>query len=186
MHNCGHTYCVINTLWKFFLFLFIVHPILAKIKVAMRTVSDILQTKEKPTNIIEPDCLVFDALQKLLSVNLSYLIVLDNDTFKGIFCERDYTRNVILKGRSSKETTVKDVMTTQLPEVTPANTVEDCMYKMNKRGTRYLAVYNENKFEGIITIHDLLRQILANKHEVFDNVLASSLIENDESLGKFF
>lgn len=152
----------------------------------MRIVSDILQTKEKPTNIIESDCIVFDALQKLLSVNLSYLIVMDNGVFKGIFCERDYTRNVILKGRSSKETKVQDVMTTQLPEVSPSNTVEDCMYKMNKRGTRYLAVYDGKEFEGIITIHDLLRQILANKHEVFDNVLASSLIENDEAVGKFF
>ncbi len=151
----------------------------------MRTVKDILETKDRPNNIVAPDTLVIKGLEQLITVNLSYLVVMDNGNFLGIFCERDYTRNVVLKGRSSKETLVKEVMTTQLPVVSTNKTVEDCMYLMNKRGTRYLAAYDNENFAGIITIHDLLREVLANKQEVFDNDLTSSLLDNDES-GKFF
>ena len=146
----------------------------------MRTVQDMIDTKEFPTNTIEPTCLVIDALKKLISVNLSYLIVLKENDFEGIFCERDYTRNVLLQGRSSKETMVEEVMTTELPHVAVTKTVEDCMYLMNQRGTRYLAAFDGDTFKGIITIHDLLREVLASKEEVFDNSLASTLLEGDE------
>lgn len=151
----------------------------------MQTVDNILQTKEKPTNVIDPDTLVIDALKKLISVNLSYLIVFEEDKFVGIFCERDYTRKLVLQGRSSRDTPVREVMTTDLPEVTPDDTVEDCMYQMNTRGTRYLVVLDNGEFAGIVTIHDVLRAVLANKHDVFDNSLTSSLIDTEES-GKFF
>ncbi len=151
----------------------------------MHTVENLLRTKDKPTNTIEPGALVIEALQKLISVNLSYLIVFDDSNFLGIFTERDYTRKLVLQGRSSRETIVRDVMTTELPEVTLDKTVEDCMYQMNKRGARYLAAFDKDNFAGIITIHDLLRDVLANKQEIFDNSLANTLIDNEES-GKFF
>lgn len=151
----------------------------------MNTVKNILETKESPSNIIEPEALVIDALKKLISVNLSYLVVYEEGEFIGIFSERDYTRKLVLQGRSSKETIVREVMTTDLPAVNLDDTVEDCMYQMNIRGARYLAAFDGQKFLGIITIHDLLRTVLANKHEVFDNSLTNSLIDNDES-GKFF
>src|SRR5690242_8179472 len=118
----------------------------------MPTVKDILETKEQPTNTIEPTALVIDALRKLSDVNLSYLLVLDGDDFKGIFSERDYTRNLVLKGRSSRDTMVQEVMNTNLPKVKLSRTIEDCMYLMNVRGNRYLAAYDENnKFQGVIT-----------------------------------
>ncbi len=151
----------------------------------MYNVENILRTKDKPTNIIEPTALVIEALQKLISVNLSYLIVFEDNEFKGIFSERDYTRKLVLQGRSSRETIVRDVMTTDLPQVTLSNTVEDCMYQMNTRGARYLAVFEGNNFVGIITIHDLLRKVLASKQEVFNTSLTNSLLDNDEG-GKFF
>ena len=151
----------------------------------MQTVKNILETKEKPTNTIEPSALVIEALKKLISVNLSYLIVVENNEFKGIFSERDYTRKLVLQGRSSRDTTVRDVMTTDLPRVALSNTVEDCMYQMNTRGARYLAVFEGNDFVGIITIHDLLRKVLASKQEVFNTSLTNSLLDTDEG-GKFF
>src|SRR4051794_12706747 len=114
----------------------------------MHTVQNILRTKDKPTNIIEPSALVIEALQKLISVNLSYLIVFEGDEFKGIFSERDYTRKLVLQGRSSRETIVRDVMTSDLPRITLSNTVEDCMYQMNTRGARYLAAFDQNDFVG--------------------------------------
>ncbi|HSU49142.1 MAG TPA: CBS domain-containing protein [Segetibacter sp.] len=151
----------------------------------MKTVEDILRTKENASNTIEPTAMVIEALQKLIAVNLSYLIVFEEGEYLGIFCERDYTRKLVLQGRSSRDTMVRDVMTTELPEVELTDTVEDCMYQMNTRGARYLAVFTGSEFAGIITIHDLLREVLASKEKVFDNSLANSLIDTEES-GKFF
>jgi signal-transduction protein with cAMP-binding, CBS, and nucleotidyltransferase domain len=151
----------------------------------MKTVEDILRTKENASNTIEPTALVIEGLQKLIAVNLSYLIVYEGEEYLGIFCERDYTRKLVLQGRSSRDTMVRDVMTTELPEVTLTDTVEDCMYQMNTRGARYLAVFNGNSFTGIVTIHDLLREVLASKEQVFDNSLTSSLLDTEET-GKFF
>lgn len=151
----------------------------------MRTVRNILETKDEQSNIIDPSTMVIDALKKLISVNLSYLVVYENSEYIGIFSERDYTRKLVLEGRSSRETMVKDVLTTDLPEVSLDDTVEDCMYKMNTRGTRYVAAYDDNKFVGIVTLHDVLREVLASKENVFDNSLTNSLINNAES-GRIF
>src|SRR5687767_6708402 len=121
----------------------------------MQTVADILNRKSKPVNTITSDALVYDGLQMLNSVNLSYLVVMDDDAFKGIFCERDYTRNVILKGRSSMKTPIREIMTTDLPKVDLSDTVEQCMQMMNAFNTRYLLAFDEEKFLGVITIHDI-------------------------------
>ena len=151
----------------------------------MRTVRNMLETKDEQSNIIDPSIMVIDALKKLISVNLSYLVVYENGEYIGIFSERDYTRKLVLEGRSSRETLVKDVLATDLPEVSLDDTVEDCMYKMNIRGTRYLAAYDDNNFVGIITLHDVLREVLASKEDVFDNSLTNTLINHAES-GRIF
>jgi len=147
----------------------------------MRTVQDILDTKQRTFSVIAPDALVIDAINQLNSVNLSYLIVMDGKEYKGIFSERDYTRNVILKGRASNTTLVKDAMTIDLPMVELTDSVEHCMNLMNSHKTRYLLAYDDGRFENVITIHDLLRQVIANKEEVFDNTAAKTLLDNDES-----
>jgi CBS domain-containing protein len=147
----------------------------------MRTVKDILDSKQKTFNHIDPSALVIDAINLLNSVNLSYLVVMDGGNYKGIFSEREYTRNVILKGRASNTTMVKDAMTTDLPIVALTDSVEYCMNLMNSHKTRYLLAYNNNQFVGVITIHDLLRQVIASKEAVFDNNLTKTLLDNDES-----
>ena len=148
----------------------------------MRTVKNMLDSKPKAFNVVSPSTLVIDALSMLNSVNLSYLIVMDNDSYKGIFSERDYSRNVILKGRASNSTTVQEVMTVDLPIVAITDTVEYCMNTMNHNKTRYLLAYDaDEKFCGVITIHDLLRQVIANKEEVFDRGVAQQLIDQDEN-----
>src|ERR1700752_1848893 len=121
----------------------------------MRTVYDLLMSKPVVFNNIDEDTLVIDALQMLNSVNLSYLIVKKDDEFKGIFCERDYSRNVILKGRSSVNTKVEEVMTTDLAVVDTADTIEHCMNLMISHKSRYLLAYDDQQFAGVITIHDL-------------------------------
>ena len=146
----------------------------------MRTVIELLRSKPLAFNTINADALVIDALQMLNSVNLSYLVVKSGDEFKGIFCERDYSRNVILKGRSSSNTKVHEVMTTDLPMVEICDTVEHCMNLMLSRKARYLLAYDDQRFEGVITIHDLLRQVISNKEAVFDNAVAEKLLSHDE------
>lgn len=147
----------------------------------MNTVSDILASKPKAFNVIQPAALVIDALNLLNSVNLSYLVVMEGDEYKGLFGERDYSRNVVLKGRASNSTMVKDVMTTDLPVVTPDDTVAYCMSLMNSHKTRYLLAYDDGKFAGVITIHDLLRQVLASSADESDSSIARTLIDNEEA-----
>ena len=155
-------------------------------RILMLTVKNVLESKDKPFNTISSDTLVIDALNLLNSVNLSYLVVMDGDAYRGVFSERDYSRNLILKGRASNSTKVQDVMTKDLPVVGLKDTVEQCMYLMNSHKTRYLLAYDDNKnFAGIITIHDLLRQVINNREMVFDSSVAKQLIDNDES-GKIY
>lgn len=145
----------------------------------MRTVKNILETKAKTFNHIEPTALVIDAINMMNAVNLSYLIVMEGNEYRGIFSERNYTRNIILKGRASNTTKVEEAMTKDLPIVDLNDSVEYCMNLINSHKTRYLLAYHDNQFAGVITIHDLLRQVIASKEEVFDN-LAKKLLDDDE------
>lgn len=137
----------------------------------MRTVANILQNKAPQFNYIEPHALVIEALQHMNSVNMSYLIVKDEQGFHGIFSERDYSRNVILKGRHSDSCTVREVMSTEIPIVGLQDTVEQCMQMLNNHKTRYLLIFNDEQFEGVVTINDVLREALANKEMIFDELL---------------
>lgn len=151
----------------------------------MRTVKNILDSKSKMENIIQPHAKVIYALNYLKTVDLSYLVVMDEKKFCGIFSERDYARNVILQGRASNTTSVSEVMTTGLPKVYLNETVEHCMNTMNANRTRYLLAYDQDNFQGVITIHDLLRQVISNKEMVFDQSITERLLDQDES-GKIF
>ena len=147
----------------------------------MITVKEILDKKPVAFNYIEPGARIIEALTLLNSVNLSYLIVRDNDEYRGLFSERDYCRNVVLMGRSSHANTVEEVMTVDLPIVQLTDTAEHCMNMMNLHKTRYLLAYDDDeRFRGVITIHDLLRQVIANKHDVFDQAVAEKLLDQDE------
>jgi CBS domain-containing protein len=148
----------------------------------MRTVEDILESKTRPFNYIEPDALVFDALQLMNSVNLSYLVVMHGTTFYGIFSERDYSRNVILKGLHSNQTAVKDVMSVALPQVGLHETVERCMNLLNTHKTRYLVVLHEGQFRGVVTINDVLREAIANKELVFDDAALKHATESQDKI----
>ena len=146
----------------------------------MKAVKDLIEAKAKSFNFIESKTLVIDALSLLNSVNLSYLVVMEGEHFKGIFSERDYARNLILKGRSSTTTQVEDAMSTDFPFVELNDTVEYCMNLMNTRKARYLLAFDKGKFVGVVTIHDLLRQVIFNREEVFDYSIAKELLDEDE------
>ena len=152
----------------------------------MRTVKDILVSKPRPVNVTAPDTLVIDALRKLNEINLSYLVVLEGDKYQGIFSERDYSRNVLLKGRSSENTRVHEVMDTEVPRVHFDDTVEHCMNLMTQHSRRYLLAFDKDEFAGVITIHDLLRQVMTSKEQVFDDALTQRLIDVNESGGRIY
>jgi predicted transcriptional regulator len=143
----------------------------------MRTVSDILQKKSPVFNQISPEAKVLQGLQLMASVNLSYLVVMKEEQFQGIFSEREYSRNVILKGLHSDTTAIKDVMTTSLPFVALQDTVETCMQLLNSHKTRYLVVFDDETFRGIVTINDVLREALASKELVFDEKIIQETTE---------
>jgi CBS domain-containing protein len=148
----------------------------------MRTVKNVLETKSKRFNTASPETLVIDALSQLSSLNISYLIVMQGDQFKGIFTERDYSRNVILRGRTSSTTPVQEVMSTDYPIVDITDTIAYCMRLVNMHKTRYLLTFDDNhKFAGIITIHDLLRQAILDTEDKLDNNLAVQLINQEEA-----
>lgn len=146
----------------------------------MKTAQEVLWQKKAVNNIIHPDALVIEALNRLNEVNLSYLIVKDGDDFKGVFSERDYARKVVLQGRSSSETAVKEIMSTDLPEVQASDTLQACMSILAAHGRRYIVVRDEDVFEGIITIHDLFREVLLHGERVLDTRIARRLIEINE------
>ena len=149
----------------------------------MRTVANILQHKPPVFNFVDADAKVIEALQLMNSVNLSYLIVMKNDVFQGIFSERDYSRNVILKGLHSDSCAVKEVMSVSLPLVGNDDTVEHCMEMLNTHKTRYLIVFDDQEFKGIVTINDVLREALENKEMVFDKL---TILEATEMQDKIF
>ncbi|MFT3681827.1 MAG: CBS domain-containing protein [Ferruginibacter sp.] len=148
----------------------------------MRTVANILQNKPPAFNFIGPDAKVIEALHLMNSVNLSYLVVKNNDTFLGIFSERDYSRNVILKGLHSDSCTVKEVMSINLPVISPKVTVEQCMQLLNIHKTRYLVVFFDQEFQGVVTINDVLREAIENKEMVFDKLTIQEATELQDKI----
>lgn len=145
----------------------------------MRNAEAILSVKSKSLTSIEPSVYVYDALHLLNSVNLSYLVVMKDNEYQGIFCERDYSRNVILKGKSSKDTTVGEVMTRDLPLVHIGDSAEYCMNLMMTHSVRYLLVYDEPEFKGVLTIHDLLREVIRSQREHEDTSLSEELVTRE-------
>ena len=146
----------------------------------MKTAQEVLWQKSAVNNFIEPDALVIDALNRLNEVDLSYLIVKTEEKVLGIFSERDYARKVALQGRSSTTTKVSDIMSVDLPKVQVTDSLEACMNLIADRGRRYVLVMKGDKFEGVITIHDLLREVLIHGERALDTRVTRILIDINE------
>ncbi len=129
----------------------------------MRTVQQLLDEKGHDIQSIHPDDSVFDAIQKLANANIGALIVVEDDRPVGIFTERDYARSVILKGKSSPTTPVRDIMTTRVVFARPEQTVEQCMAVMTDKHIRHLPVLRDEKLIGMISIGDLVKSIIADQ-----------------------
>lgn len=131
----------------------------------MSTVRDILNNKHnKEVYTISPNITVFNALNIMAEKNVGALVVTEGKKVIGMFSERDYARKVILRGKSSKELTVAEIMTTNVLFVTPDNTVEECMALMTEKHVRHLPVLENNTLIGLVSIGDVVKQIISDKN----------------------
>lgn len=126
----------------------------------MKTVCQLLDAKGRKVYSTTPTATVFEALQTMAEAGVGALVVLDGEQLVGIFSERDYARNVILKGKSSKSTPISDIMTSQLITVTPGHTVEDCMNLMTDNHVRHLPVLENGRLIGLLSIGDVVKETI--------------------------
>ena len=129
---------------------------------------------------IGPNAMVIDAIRLMDEKNVGALPVVDNGTLVGIVSERDYTRKVILKGRSSKETPVNEIMTKQLVTVNPSNNVSECMRIITEKRVRHLPVLEGTKLVGILSIGDVVNWLMSAQKATIDNLERYSLAEIKE------
>lgn len=126
----------------------------------MLKVQDILGTKSKKIWSISSRETTYKALEILAEKDIGALMVIDEGKFSGIFSERDYARKVILKGKSSRDTSVGDLMTKEVYSITPDKTVEECMALMTTVHCRHMPVFENNQLIGVVTIGDIVNAII--------------------------
>jgi CBS domain-containing protein len=141
-------------------------------------ISSILAHKKASTVwSIGPNAMVLDAIQLMDAKNVGALPVLDNKTLVGLVSERDYTRKVILKGRSSKDTPVSDIMTKELLTVSPGVSVAECMRIMTEKRVRHLPVLEGTRLVGILSIGDVVNWLMSAQKAMIENLERYSLAE---------
>ncbi|HYX08760.1 MAG TPA: CBS domain-containing protein [Bacteroidales bacterium] len=126
----------------------------------MNFISTILDEKGHEVVKVSPDATVYDALQLMADHDIGALVVEENGKVAGMFTERDYARQVILKGRSSKEMKVRELMVKRLYYVTRKQTITDCMVLMTEKKIRHLPVIEDDKLLGIVSIGDVVNMII--------------------------
>ena len=126
---------------------------------------------------IGPNAMVFDAIQLMDEKNVGALPVVDNKALVGVVSERDYTRKIIVKGRSSKDTPVSDIMTKELLTVNPTNSVTECMRIMTDKRVRHLPILEGSKLIGILSIGDVVNWLMSAQKAALDNLERYSLAE---------
>lgn len=126
----------------------------------MKTVTQLLRGKGHEILSVSPETTVFEALKVMAEKNVGALLAVEGDRLVGIFSERDYARKVILKGKSSKDTPVREVMSCDVLYVRPEQTVEECMALMTDKRVRHLPVLEEGRLVGLISIGDVVKAII--------------------------
>jgi CBS domain-containing protein len=138
---------------------------------SLGTVGTVLHRKGPQVWTIAPGAMVFEAIQMMADKNIGALLVTDGSgKLLGIVSERDYARKVILKGHSSKDTAVRDIMTCNLITVTPKETVSDCMRLMTEKRIRHLPIMSGDKLAGLLSIGDLVKWIMAAQEMTIDQL----------------
>ena len=134
------------------------------------TVSEILKHKGAQVWSIAPDKTVFEAIQLLAEKNVGALLVMDGDALAGILSERDYTRKVALKGKSSREMKVREIISSPAISARPDSTVEECMKLMTDHRVRHLPVLEGGKVAGVVSIGDLVNWTITAQKVAIDQL----------------
>jgi len=134
------------------------------------TISEILSHKGSTVWTVTPDVTVFDAIQMMADKNVGALLVTENNKLVGIISERDYTRKVIVKGKSSKTTAVREILSSHVIHVTPSSTVQECMRLMTDHHFRHLPVLDGDRIAGIVSIGDLVNWIISAQHSTISQL----------------
>ncbi len=133
-------------------------------------VKDILLRKGDQVISVGPEATVLDALKLMAEKNVGGLLIIENEKVLGIFTERDYARKIILKGKTSSESHVTDVMVKELITVTPDNDTKDCMQLMSNKAIRHLPVMDSGKLAGLISIGDVVKSMLEEQQNVIEHL----------------
>ena len=137
----------------------------------MKSVAEILRSKpEQAVHTITPSASVFDAVKLMAEKSIGALLVMEDLKIDGIITERDYARKIVLIGRSSKETAVRDIMTSPVMYVRPDQTNEECMALMTDNRVRHLPVMDNGKLIGLISIGDLVKDIISEQKFIIDQL----------------
>jgi IMP dehydrogenase len=136
----------------------------------MIKVSNILARKGVNVITIDAGTSVLDALKLMADKNIGSVVVMEEGEYVGLLTERDYARKVILKGKSSHETLVREIMSTGLPRIIPQNTIETCMQIMSENNIRYLPVFIDDSLSGIISINDLVTETILSQLETIEHL----------------
>jgi CBS domain-containing protein len=129
----------------------------------MHMVKELLREKGSQVWTIAPQATVYKALELMAAKNVGSLVVVEDGDVMGVFTERDYARKVILQGRSSKTTTVAELMTTDVLYVSPDDTIENCMALMTDKRLRHLPVMENGKLDGVVSIGDIVKVVISER-----------------------
>jgi CBS domain-containing protein len=117
-----------------------------------------------------PDAMVYDALELMADKNVGAVLVIDADRLVGILSERDYARKVILHGKSSKDTPIREIMTQRVVYVRPQQTAEECMALMTDKRVRHLPVLEDDQLVGVISIGDVVKSIISEQEFIIEQL----------------
>src|SRR5690606_16348547 len=146
------------------------HSVRTTIMSMMKTVNRILSHKQAVVYSVLPNDSVFKALEMMMEKNISALLVIDGDRLLGIFTERDYARKIILQGRASKDTPVKEVMTAQPYTINTATSIDHCMELMTERHFRHLPVIEAGQVIGMVSIGDVVKYIMEDQKQTISQL----------------
>ena len=137
----------------------------------MTTVAQILRSKPvKAVHTIAPGATVYEAVKLMAEKNVGGLMVVDGDKVAGVFTERDYARKVVLMGRSSKDTPVREIMTSPVMYVSPERTSEECMAIMTENRFRHLPVMDKGRLVGLVSIGDLVKDVISEQKFIIEQL----------------